>query len=188
MTDIHLAAPTAPEELRQLFLEACARPTDIHQHLTVLRDTGSGQKHITEMGVGTGQSTLAWLLVQPEKLVCYDLGWQECIPTLQRVKGQTDFRFFLGSSLHVEIEETDLLFIDTSHSYRALREELRLHAPKVRNHLVLHDTTTFADHGEDGSTPGLWQAVEEFLAANPHWRILSRHHHSNGLTILGRNQ
>src|SRR5580704_2521135 len=117
MIDVPLAAPTAPDELRRMFLEACARPSDIHQHLTVLRDTASGLRHITEMGVGTGQSTLAWLLVQPDKLVCYDLGFQDCVRPLEKICGRTDFRFYLGHSLYVAIEPTDLLFIDTNHNY-----------------------------------------------------------------------
>jgi hypothetical protein len=184
MIDVPLAGPTASDELRRMFLDACARPTDIHQHLTVLRDTASGVKHITEMGVGTGQSTLAWLLVQPDKLVCYDWGFQDCVPTLQRVKGATDFRFYIADTRIVEIEPTDLLFIDTRHNYDQLSEELELHPSKVRRYIVLHDTTTFADHGEDGKPPGLWQAVEEFLMAHPEWELMARFTHNNGLSIL----
>jgi hypothetical protein len=187
MTDVFLAAPTASEELRCLFVEACARPTSIHQHLTVLRDTASGHKHITEMGVGCGDSTLAWLLVQPDKLVCYDLGFQDCVPTLERVAGRTDFRFYVGDSRLVEIEASDILFIDTVHSYPHLKEELRLHAGKVRSYIILHDTTTFGAVSEDNKPPGLWLAVEEFLAANPQWAVLHRHHHNNGLTILKKS-
>jgi hypothetical protein len=37
----------------------------------------------------------------------------------------------------VEIEETDLLFIDTCDIYGQLQQELRLHAAKVRKYLVL---------------------------------------------------
>jgi hypothetical protein len=186
MTDVFLAGPTAPEELRQKFLEACAAPTDIHQHLTVLRDTGSGCPHITELGVGSGQSTLAWLLVQPDKLVCYDLGYQDCIPMLERLRGRTDFRFYVGHSRIVEIEPTDLLFIDTTHNYAHIKEELEMHAGKVQRFIVMHDTTTFGDHSEDNKPPGMWQAIEEFLAAHPEWQLVHRHHHNNGLTILKR--
>ena len=186
MTEVHLAGPTASEELRCMFVEACARPTDIHQLLTVMRDTASGCKHITEMGVGTGQSTLAWLIVQPDKLVCYDLGFQDCVHTLERVCGRTDFRFYLGHSFYVDIEPTDLLFIDTNHNYSQIKEELRLHAEKVSRFIVMHDTTTFADHSEDNLPPGMWQAIEEFLAAHPEWTLMTRFHHNNGLTILKR--
>lgn len=186
MTPVFLAGPTAPEELRCRFVEACARPTSIHQHLTVLRDTASGCQHVTEFGVGCGDSTLAWLLVQPDKLVCYDLGFQDCVPWLQRIRGRTDFRFYLADSRLVEIEPTDLLFIDTVHTYGQLKEELRLHADKARRFIVLHDTTTFGDVSENNLPPGLWKAVEEWLAASPHWQLMWRHEHNNGLSCFKR--
>lgn len=187
MPDVFLAGPTAPERLKELFLEAVERPTDIHGHLTVLRDTASGLRHITELGVGTGQSTLAWLLVQPEKLLCVDLGFQACVPTLEKVRGRTDFVFWVADSRWVEIEETDLLFVDTIHEKEHLLEELNRHAGKVRCYLVLHDTTTFDDKGESGKPgTGLWAGLQEWLPEHPEWEVLCRHHHSNGLTILKR--
>ena len=186
MTDVFLAHPDAPEELRQRFLEACARPTSIHQHLTVLRDTASGQKHVTELGTGEGWSTLALLLVQPNTLVSYDLGFQPIVPTLERIKGRTDLYFYVGHSHLVEIDYTDLLFIDTIHTYSHLKEELRLHAGKVLRFLVLHDTTTFGEVGEDRQAPGLWQAVLELMRDDPSWSVVCRHTHNNGLAVLKR--
>jgi hypothetical protein len=185
MTDVHLAGPTASEELRCMFVEACARPTSIHQHLSVMRDTASGCQHITEFGVGCGDSTLAWLLVQPDKLVCYDLGFQDCVPTFERICGRTDFRFYAADARIVEIEETDLLFIDTIHTYSHLKEELRVHGGKARKYIICHDTTTFGEVGEDRQAPGLFQAILEFVRDNPQWKIKDRFTHNNGLTILG---
>jgi len=59
---------------------------------------------------------------------------------------------------------TDLLFIDTRHVYRQLCDELARHGSKARKYMCWHDTTTFGDAGEDGSRPGLWHAVEEWVA------------------------
>lgn len=64
----------------------------------------------------------------------------------------------------VEIAERDLLVIDTRHDDDQLREELRLHAGKVRRYVVLHDTTTDGERGETSGRLGPWPAVEEFLA------------------------
>jgi hypothetical protein len=43
----------------------------------------------------------------------------------------------------VEIERTDMLFIDTWHKYGQLSEELRMHSPNVDKYIVLHDTTSY---------------------------------------------
>jgi hypothetical protein len=77
------------------------------------------------------------------------------------------------------------LFLDTRHDYEQLREELRLHAGKVRKYLVLHDTTTFGERGETPGHRGLWPAVEEFLAQGA-FRLRERYENNNGLTVLER--
>jgi hypothetical protein len=98
--------------------------------------------------------------------------------------GGTDFTFRQADVLHVEIEETDMLFIDTWHVYEQLKQELALHAAKVRKYLVFHDTTTFGEQGETPGYTGIWPAIEEFLQANLHWTLAARLTHNNGLTVL----
>jgi hypothetical protein len=190
MTEVPLAGTTAPEALRVAFLWACSQPTAINQLLSVMRDTASGCQHITEMGVGDGWSTLAWLIVQPTQLVCYDIAAQKCAGQLHPIRGRTEidwhFGVRAGDSLNVEIEDTDLLFLDTCHNYPQLRGELRRHHTSVRKYILMHDTTTFADHNEQNQPPGLWLAIEEFLREHHSWFILERFTHNNGLTILQR--
>lgn len=86
----------------------------------------------------------------------------------------------------VTIEETDLLFIDTLHVYAQLAAELNRHQDKVRQYIVLHDTSLFADRdeGHDGGV-GLWPAVEALLAEG-RFVLKARFHNNNGLTILER--
>ena len=89
-----------------------------------------------------------------------------------------------------------LLFIDTWHAYKQLIAELRLHQANVSKYIVLHDTTSYANHdessyeslGEDWKAQGigLWKAVEDFLIEFPAWEIEHRYTHNNGLTILRR--
>jgi hypothetical protein len=144
-----------------------------------------GCKQITELGTRTGVSTTAFLYMQPERLVCYDLVRFPQVDRLALVAGRTDFVFHTADVLWVEIEETDLLFIDTLHDYEQLTQELTLHGGKARRYIVLHDTTTFGETGETPGHRGLWPAVEEFLA-NGTFRVKQRHTHNNGLTILER--
>ena len=101
---LKMAAPTAPEELRHAFLHACGHPHSMRGHMTVLADTASGLTHITEMGVGEGWSTLAWLLVQPERLVLVDAGVQACLPRLWALRGKTEIVFKHADTRDIDIE------------------------------------------------------------------------------------
>jgi len=56
----------------------------------------------------------------------------------------------------------------------------------VRRHLVLHDTTTYGEVGEEPGHRGLWPAIEEFLQEHPEWTLTARLTNNNGLTILTR--
>jgi hypothetical protein len=139
------------------------------------------------MGTRTGVSTTALLFAQPEKLVCYDLVKQPQVDRLGALAGRTQFVFVQADVRRVEIEETDLLFIDTWHVYDQLKEELRLHAGRARRYLVLHDTTTFGERGEAEGHRGIWPAVEELLAEGA-FRLKQRFENNNGLTVLERVQ
>jgi hypothetical protein len=92
--------------------------------------------------------------------------------------------------LDIEIEETDLLFIDTYHCYEQLKQELNLHSGKVRKYIVFHDTYTYGRKGENLSyqsfegTKGILYAIEEFLEENKNWEIVHDVDYNNGLIII----
>jgi tetratricopeptide (TPR) repeat protein len=169
--------------LAQLYQAACQATSDVNEHLPTLYELARECRHVTEFGTRTGVSTTALLYAQPERLVCYDRVRFPEVDRLARAAGRTEFVFRERDVLWAEIEETDLLFIDTLHTYGQLSEELRLHAGKVRKYIVLHDTTTFGERGEGEGQAGLWPAVEEFLARGT-FRLRRRFTHNNGLTVL----
>ncbi len=176
-----------PSALKQRFDAVFHTASDINEHLLRLYQLAGQCKHVTEFGTREGNSTVAFLFAQPETLVCYDTDHKEWVTELLRtLAGQTAIEFNHSDVLHVEIAPTDLLFIDTQHTYAQLSQELALHADKSRHWIVLHDTTTFGQTGEDGGK-GLWPAVQEFLAAQPQWKLAERHENNNGLTVLERD-
>jgi hypothetical protein len=69
---------------------------------------------------------------------------------------------------------------DTWHAYDQLKAELRRHAHK---YIMLHDTTTYGQHGESPGHGGLWPAVEELLALGT-FKVKARYANNNGLTVL----
>jgi hypothetical protein len=162
-------------------------PSDINQHMEALKTYASECEHITEMGVRTVVSTWAFLEAKPKRLVSIDIN--SC-PVDDAAAAASlagiDFEFIKASTLDIEIEETDLLFIDTWHVYQQLKQEFKLHCDKARKYIILHDTTTFGERGESVVDRGLWPAVEEFLQEHPEWVVKHRYTHNNGLTVLQR--
>jgi Glycosyl transferase family 2 len=174
-------------EARYLALRDTA--SDFNEHLPILRSYAERVPRVTEFGVG--RSSWALLHARPERLRCYDLGddlrqvgMRELV-ALGREIG-IDAKFIIGNTLEVEIEDTDLLFIDSLHTYSQLTQELARHAGRVFRYILLHDTETFGPTGEDGLQPGLIGAVEDFLAKDHTWRMRDRLKNNNGLTILER--
>jgi len=183
--------------------------TDIHEHLDTLRKYAEGCEHITELGTAGLHSTWAFLIANPKKFVTVDIIEPSARPTVKEAldsaielaeKAGIDFTFLLDDTTRpgFEIEETDLLFIDTYHVYEHLKKELEMHSGKSRKYIIMHDTTTFAYRGEvqeyqstvvpeDREYPkGLWPAVTEFLESNQEWQLLEKFENNNGLTILSR--
>jgi len=163
--------------------------TDINEHLPMLYYLAQQCDHVTEFGVRTGASTLAFLhglQGRPATLRSYDIndqyGVQDSLTRWTRV----EWTFSICSTLSItRIEPTDLLFVDTLHNYDQVRQELALHGDAARRWIVFHDTETFGLTGDDGGR-GINQAITEWLQAKPEWRIVYRTHRNNGLTVIER--
>jgi len=170
------------KEFSSRYEECCNSPSDINQHLKTLYELGLEVNHITEMGVRTGVSTSAFLNLAVnhyKTLVCIDHIEDKNVTVLfnkAKILGRA-VSYLIDSTLSIEIEPTDLLFIDTLHTYNQLKAELNLHANKARRYIVLHDTVTF---------PDLNLAINEFLINNKDWAIKQVYTHNNGLTVLKR--
>lgn len=177
--------------LIDIYTKLCVTSSDINEHLPTLEKYTTECDHVTEMGVRWVVSTYAFMMGKPKRLISYDIipvenhGInRESLKEIARVNG-VDFDFIVGDTREIEIEETDLLFIDTWHVYEQLKTELSLHSSKVKKYIILHDTTTFETIGENDKL-GIWVAVEEFLSENNDWVIHERFQNNNGLTILKR--
>jgi hypothetical protein len=183
-----------PPPLQAKF-EAALRPSDINEHLELLRELSSRCEHVTEFGLrGANGSTVALLCGQPETFISYDINpWavvSNAVAELVACAGRTSFQPRVGDTLKITIEPTDLLFVDTLHTAKQLWAELQRHADPVANtvrkYLVFHDTATFGMHGEDGSTPGLRAVLRHFQKnhAFPLWGLKYDLSNCNGLVVL----
>jgi hypothetical protein len=161
---------------------------DIYEHIPILIEYGKHCKHITEMGTRNAVSSNAFALACPDKLIMYDINKSSMLIDFLEIcsKEKINFQFYQQNVLDIEIEETDLLFIDTWHVYEQLKNELNKHGNRARKYIIMHDTQTFGCIGEGYTGIGLLPAIVEWLADNHHWGIVKHYKNNNGLTILKR--
>lgn len=174
--------------LDELYKQKCSKKCDINEHLPVLKEYASKVNHITEFGVRRGISTIALLAGKPKILISYDIDDKRFknYKPYKKAANDTKFTFVKADVLKIDIEETDLLFIDTYHTYEQLKKELILHSKKVKKYIIFHDVITFGKTGEDGKNPGLMQAISEFISDNKSWSIEKLLKNNNGLCIISK--
>lgn len=184
------------------YQELIATPSDINEHLPVLKKYAEECDIIMEMGVRWIVSTWALLAGNPKKLTSLDLyNPSKFGGNIQEVYNAASnhgigFEFIEHDSLTYNIEECDLLFIDTWHDYLQLKKELFRHHTKAKKYIILHDTVSYGftnedliisgDHSktETNLPKGLVPAIEEFLMWNKEWVIWEKRANNNGLTVL----
>ena len=189
------------QQIYQKIRHLIEQPSDIREHLLTLMFYAMDCDHITEMGVRDVVSTWAFLAAEPTKLVSIDINYTANIePAIEIAKNNgTELQFLTQDTIQpgFEIEPTDLLFIDTLHTYGQLKNELAMHGNKAKKYLAFHDTTTYAyENDRHNSNPnevrnnwtpiGLRPAITEFVEKNPHWVMCNWYENNNGLTILKR--
>lgn len=168
------------------YIARSMQTTDINEHLPALYALAFKCNTIVEFGTRSGHSTAALLAgldnTVGTALHSYDIAPQQFTPAaLDLVTWH--FTQADTSDLYA-IPECDLLFIDTLHTCDQVRAELRC-ARYVRRWIAFHDTVLFGWRDEHpGHGPGIMQAILEFLAEHPQWRVLSHNPANNGLLVL----
>jgi hypothetical protein len=172
-------------------------PSDINEHLPILFEYGKNVKTIAEFGVRNAVSCYAFAASRPEKMICVDIvKTQRAEEFCGLCKNENiNLRFDVADTTQYSLEQVDLLFIDTLHTYAQLKRELELHNFKVNRYIILHDTITYG-FIEDIAIPrsvadgqwkqGLMPAVMEFLQDHREWCHFKTYPNNNGLTVLER--
>lgn len=168
--------------------------SDISAHLPFLEYLATNCKHITEFGTRGCFSTSAFLSGSSctGKVKSYDLHWNKDIDYLyslnEEKKLPCKWFFEQGDTLKVKpIEETDLLFIDTLHTYEQVIGELNRHAGNVKKYLVFHDTSIYSQGTVSVDRPnedGILRAVNQFIEKRPEWEEVYRVEYNHGLLVL----
>ena len=177
------------KKIEEKYTQLCMESSDINEHLPTLLKYGQECEHITELGTRYGNSDVAFMMARPKKFISYDLQHNAKIDYLRIMAEENDINahYLLESVTQIELEPTDLLFIDTNHHAEQCEIELKLHADKARKYIVFHDTSTFWEKGQGHERGGgLRYAIEPFLQSHSEWTIKERFMNNNGLLILER--
>lgn len=175
--------------LDELYAEACNKVSDVFMHCPTIREFASRCQHVTELGLNSSGVCISIMAGQPPMFIAYGKN-QNIIDALAKKlpesAGRTHLKVRIGDPLSIQIEQTEMLVLDTYHSYSQLKQELLKHAGSVTKYLVIVSSYAFASRGEDGNSPGIMDAVLEFLEKNNHWEIVFNERKNNGLLILQR--
>lgn len=157
--------------------------SDIRGHLERLHDLviETNAKRVLELGVNTGVSTSAWLHALEKTggyLVSMDIAEPRIRPEIRFLWGEQIWICYVHDDLQFDpgLDSVDILFIDTSHTYRQTLAELQKFGPLVRKGgcIVLHD---------DISCPDQHRATNHWLHTVEHGKV-ERYSHENGLVVI----
>jgi hypothetical protein len=166
------------------YLNTCNTINDINEHLPILYSLSQECSHVTEFGVRSGISTRVFLYSNVV-LRSYDYEIDSSVTNLfnKAKESGKDVRYINEDVRDIQIEDTDMLFIDTWHCYEQLKIELEKHANNVRKYIVLHDIMTYGIKGENTEI-GLLPALIEFMITHREWRFKMFHTNNNGLIVI----
>lgn len=196
--------------LSQQYEKSCSIPSDINEHVPVLRALAKECSSVIEIGVRDMVSSwgiLQGLSENGSSSRSY-LGIDIIAPpsnTLRKGNKLAEmngisFHFWQANDMDIDIEAAEMLFIDSLHTYLHLTYELEKFSPKISKYICMHDTSApWGDQDEpyygnfyeypleyNREKRGLWPAVEDFLQRHPEWVLHQRLLNNHGFTILKR--
>lgn len=174
-------------QVELMYEEALAIDSDVREHLPILRSFAERSQTIVELGFRLGISASALMAGEPRKLTIVDWNLfpyevhQERLDQFRMVglEQDTEVEFWESDSLSVRLPNTDMMFLDTFHTYEHLFLELIRHADSIKKYIFIHDT-------DDPTCPGMFNAIEDFLMDNKQWRMELRLRKRPGLVLLER--
>jgi len=209
---VNLSADTlAKDILKNQYQISCTTYSDIFEHVPVLKTLSTECSSVVEIGLRSMVSTwgiLQGLAENPTNIKSY-IGIDISSPLPAKLEmaktlaehNQVQFNFMQKNSMHADIPNTDLLFIDSLHTYAHLSFELERYSNKINKYIAMHDTSApwgdtddneyYGDYSEypsyiDRTKKGLWLAVVDFLANHPEWKLEERRLNNHGFTVLKR--
>ena len=156
-------------DFEKLYQDAIKESGDFSGHMETVWNLLQDCNHATEFGTGLGESSKIFLRKEGLIFHSYEIDPKpEIIKLFADAKAAgRDAHLHIADTTKVEIEETDILLVDSYHSYKQVFAELNLHGHKVRKYIVFHDTEKYGfigqgyDRMEDNFELGIIPAIDD---------------------------
>lgn len=174
--------PRKGSNVEQIYDFLAELPRDLNEHLPTLREYASRCETVTEFS--KRRESAVPFVAGGASVTSYCTERDPLQDVLSRV-GKLDLKSGDSDSID-EIDETDMLYIDTKHEANQLVRELDKFAGSVRKYIVLRGTAQFGETSESGNGPGLLPALRKFLTENPEWSVVRHDLNQYGMTIVSK--
>jgi len=167
--------------------------------LPILEYFASQCETITEFGCREGHSTSAFLVGLSknnnsvrQKLISVDMrttgGGYERLQQMNDLPCAWEFILRDTISGDWQINKTDMLHIDTLHTYDQVQKELEIHGNQAQKYLSFHDVISQGKQSLDmPGQEGICRAIEEYTNKNG-WKRILEINYNHGLWIYGKTQ
>lgn len=192
-TKQQLLGPTP--NLDELLIAVASNPRDLDQHAKLLRAFATQTPRIMAV-VKRMEWNVILAAARPQRLRV----WQKeagpildlvhkAVP-LEHANPPRTYSTTISPSLDPsdigQIEDCDLLVLDTEHSKLQLRRELDQYAGKVERRILIRGTGDFGETAEGGGE-GQFAAIREWLKENAEWFVMLHETRQYGFTVLSKH-
>jgi len=167
------------------FEEIKKNSSDINELVEDIFNHTKGCNIAVSLGIMKGDAAFALLLGCQHHISIDSNASRDTLNFLNDYFGSKSSSIIQNTYDPIDLEEFDVLFVDSAHTADCVEKELKTHAYKVNKFIIFHDTHTFGDVGEDGGE-GIKKPIYDFLSKNQEWKIIYEINHNNGMIIIGK--
>jgi len=147
---------------------------------------------VTEWGTFQGCSAAAMAMEDIDLLWTYDThhnGNSARAVIEKYIPSKLYFKWKIGDTRNGEEIDVDFTFLDNVHNGTWVHKELKIHAPRVKHYMAVHDTR-LQDRGMpeplDSKKDIVWHGVTKFLEENKDWKLYKHVMEGSGIAVVQR--
>jgi hypothetical protein len=159
--------------------------SDINEHVETIFNITKGCKTAVSLQIGKGDAAFSLLLGCQLHISVDPNPAQDTINFLNEYFGKKSIVIRQNTCESIDVENFDVLMVDSHHTAFNVEKELKAHAHKVNKFIIFHDTFLYGEIGDDGGE-GIKKPIYEFLFNNQEWKMIHEANNNNGLIILAK--